>query len=273
MKNIIFNYGDSQGEVFDYVFFNDESYIKYADDNRVGWRSGWSVRGLLKNEHQIRLFEPLDEIIENNRNNRDNIFIFLTFGSVDIEWNLSYKRNILKENIDTCKFIDEMISIFDKVLEKYLQKKILAKQKGINIFIILCFPFIPLPLSKNYMKNFSEKTNTEYYDVIDYGERCKLWNIYCDKMIDLVNCKYKHLIYIIDVRESFTNNDYKNYLTQQEDHHPDMSKTQYLIIDRLNNIVFNNFDDVSIQLKCNNWKDHCMYHHIRRPLYNTIIIK
>ena len=177
MNNIIFNYGDSQGEVFDYVFYNDKSYIKYIDDDRVGWRSGWSTRGLLKNEHQLRLFQPLDDIIQDNQN-QDNVFIFLTFGSVDIEWNLSYKRNILHENIDTDKFIDEMVLVFHKILEKYLEKKILAKQKGINVFIIICFPFIPLPLSSEYMKNFSEKTHTEYYDVIDYNERCNLWNIY-----------------------------------------------------------------------------------------------
>ena len=271
MKNIILNYGDSQGEVLDYVFYNDESYIKYTDDDRVGWRSGWSIRGLSKNEHQIRLFQPLDEIIENNRNirdnqNQDNVFIFLTFGSVDIEWNLSYKRNILHENIDTDKFIDEMIINFDKIIEKFLERKIIAKQKGINIFIIICFPFIPLPLSDNYMKIFSEKTHTEYYPVIAYSERLKLWNIYCNKMIDLVNSDYKHLVYIIDVRESFKNNGYINYLTVEEDHHPDISKTQYLIINQLNNMVFNTFDDVSIKIKCNNWKDQCMYHHVRRPL-------
>lgn len=264
MNNIILNYGDSQGEVFDYVFYNDKTYIKYIDDNRVGWRSGWSTRGLLKNEHQIRLFQPLDDILENNLNNLNNIFIFLTFGSVDIEWNLSYKRNILNENIDTDKFIDEMISVYHKVLEKYLRKKILAKQKGINIFIIICFPFIPLPLSNEYMKIFSEKTDTEYYEVIDYSERCKLWNIYCEKMIDLVNKYYKHLVYIIDIRESFKNNGFKNYLTEEEDHHPDISKTQYLIIDQLKNITFNTFDDISIKLDCNNWDKHYMYQHVRR---------
>ena len=36
MNNIILNYGDSQGEVIDYVFYNNKSYIKYEDDNRVG---------------------------------------------------------------------------------------------------------------------------------------------------------------------------------------------------------------------------------------------
>ena len=233
------------------------------------------MRGLSKNEHQKRLFEPLDNIIEYNRNNKynldnrdnlDNIFIFLTFGSVDIEWNLSYKRNILKENIDTDKFIDEMVSSFHKILEKYLYKKEIAKQNGINIFIVLCFPFVPLPLSKEYMKNFSEKTNTEYYDVIDYSERCELWNIYCDRMIDLVNKQYKKLIQIIDVRDYFINNGYKKYLSKEEDHHPDISKTQYLIIDRLNDIIFNDFNDTYFKLDCDNLDKQYMYPHIRRPL-------
>jgi hypothetical protein len=34
----ILNYGDSQGEVFDYIFFNN-NYIKYKDDENVGWKS------------------------------------------------------------------------------------------------------------------------------------------------------------------------------------------------------------------------------------------
>ena len=85
------------------------------------------------------------------------------------------------------------------------------------------------------MKKFSEKTDTEYYEVIDYSERCKLWNIYCEKMVDLINKYYKHLVYIIDIRESFKNNGFKNYLTEEEDHHPDISKTQYLIINQLKN--------------------------------------
>ena len=74
------------------------------------------------------------------------------------------------------------------------------------------------------------------------------------------------IIYIIDIRESFINNGYKKYLTQEEDHHPDISKTQYLIIDQLNNITFDAFDDISIKLNCNNWKENRMYQHIRRPL-------
>ena len=40
----IFNWGDSQGEVLDYVFHGDERYVSHCDDARVGWQSSWSTR-------------------------------------------------------------------------------------------------------------------------------------------------------------------------------------------------------------------------------------
>ena len=43
-ERVILAYGDSQGEVMDYVFHGSNEYIRYEHDKRVGWRSGWSSR-------------------------------------------------------------------------------------------------------------------------------------------------------------------------------------------------------------------------------------
>ena len=102
---VILCYGDSQAEVFDYVFHGHGSYVQYKDDCRVGWRSGWSTRGLGQPEHVARLVEPLSECGPEVK----RAFIILGFGSVDIEWNLSYKRDVLKQQPDTDAFIGEMI--------------------------------------------------------------------------------------------------------------------------------------------------------------------
>jgi len=258
-KTIILNYGDSQGEVLDYVFFNNNEYIKYNEDSRIGWRSGWSVRGLLKEEHQKRLFDPLYEILNCNKNNNiDNIIIFLTFGSVDIEWNLSYKLYKLRENIDKNNFINEIIIIYDKILKKF--NEICIEYNNKNIIIILVFPFEPLPLSKDYMKNFSKKNNTEFYNILSYTERVNLWNIYCNKLINIINHNYSRFK-IIDLRNYFKNNGYNNYINKEEDHHPDLNKSKDIFI-----IEFNKLDIKSIIIP-SPYQGLSMYSHIRRPLY------
>jgi hypothetical protein len=258
--SIILNYGDSQGEVLDYVFYDNQEYIKYINDSRIGWRSGWSTRGLLKKEHQKKLFEPLYELILNDTIN--NIFIFLTFGSVDIEWNLSYKLFKLYETINTNNFINEIIVVFNKILEKYTN--IIKNNINKNIQIIVVFPFEPLPLSDKYMLNFSKKTNTEFYNILSYKERNNLWNIYCDKLTNIINTNYKH-IKIIDLRNYFKNGDYNNFLSISEDHHPDINKTKDIFIKELANLEFNN-NEVYFKLIPKPYQKKEMYQHIRRPL-------
>lgn len=264
---IILNYGDSQGEVLDYVFYNNEEYIKYNNDSRIGWRSGWSARGLFKNEHQKKLFDPIYEILNNN-DKINNIFIFLTFGSVDIEWNLSYKLLKLREKINTNNFINEIIVVFDKILKKYI--KIINEynnnkcNNNKNIYIIIVLPYNPLPLSNDYMYNFSKKNNTEFYNILSYEDRLELWNIYCNKLINIINSNYKN-INIIDLRKYFKDEGYKNYLSQEEDHHPDINKTKELFIKELNNLEFND-NEVYLKLEPKPYEGLNMYKHIRRPL-------
>ena len=53
-NSLILNFGDSQGEVYDYVFYNNINYKKYINNYSPGWRSGWALRGL--NNHNMRIF-------------------------------------------------------------------------------------------------------------------------------------------------------------------------------------------------------------------------
>lgn len=246
----ILNYGDSQGEVFDYIFYNNDEYIKYKDDDRIGWRSGWSTRGLKK--HLEKFINPLNDFSE-----KDYVFIFLTFGSVDIEWNLSYKRNILNENPNVDLLIQEMIDSYIFIINKILESKLKTQ-------IIICFPFMPMPLSEDYMDIFSKKTNTVNYKVISHNERCKLWDNFCDKLSKIIFNHYKN-IKIIDIRNDFKENGYDKYSCLKEDHHPLLCVTQHLIIKKIKLIEFK-FNNKILKLKPNEWKYNYMYPHIRRPL-------
>ena len=72
-NSLILNFGDSQGEVYDYVFYNNINYKKYINNYSPGWRSGWSLRGLNKPQHENILFNSLYDISNNIFFNWDNI--------------------------------------------------------------------------------------------------------------------------------------------------------------------------------------------------------
>ena len=249
---IILNYGDSQGEVFDYIFFNNSNYIKYKDNENVGWKSGWSLRGINKENHLNRISKSIETYKDRN------IFIFFTFGSVDIEWNLSYKRDILKQNPDVNIFINEMIDSYIFLINKYLKE---------NIYIIICFPFMPIPLSDTYLDEFSKRTNTINYKIISHSERCLLWDKFCDKMTNIINKNYKQ-VKILDIRNNFKLEGYDKYINLGiEDHHPLLNKTQFLISNLIKKLKFN-FNEKIFTLETNEWDKEFMYEHIRRPINN-----
>ena len=70
---VIFNYGSSQGETWDYVLHGSEIYRRYEDDARVGWsaktgsarRSTWRLNCVFLKEggghfiHSRPLVAPL----------------------------------------------------------------------------------------------------------------------------------------------------------------------------------------------------------------------
>merc|ERR1712227_871682 len=80
-RTSILCFGDSQSEVFNYVFHGDERYVTYEEDNRVGYVSGWSTRGLAKPANKARILMALEEQLA--REDLDHVVAFLAFGSVD----------------------------------------------------------------------------------------------------------------------------------------------------------------------------------------------
>ncbi len=193
----------------------------------------------------------------------------MTFGSVDIEWNLSYKRFVLNQNPDINNFINEMINSFKKIINKYiiLEQELKKKIKNINFFIIITIPFIPLPLSESYMKNFSEKNNTTFYEVISHHERFYLWYIYCNKLIEIIKQFNFNRLYIIDLRNDFINKGFQYFMNKNiEDHHPNFLITKDYIIKQLDKITFYNDKNNIICLKKISWQYNYLYKHCRRPL-------
>ena len=103
-----------------------------------------------------------------------------------------------------------------------------------------------------------------FYDILSYNDRVNLWNTYCDKIKNIINLNYK-LIKIIDLRNYFKNDGYKNYLSKIEDHHPDINKTKEIFIKELDKLEFND-NEVYLKLQAKPYKGINMYPHIRRPL-------
>ena len=97
----IFCFGDSQAEVLDYIFHNDPRYRTWHDRS-VGWRSGWSSRGLYTEMNLQRILVPV------SRCRAKNAFVMLAFGSTDVDINLSYKRHQKGQTVDLDVFLNEM---------------------------------------------------------------------------------------------------------------------------------------------------------------------
>ena len=247
----IFSYGDSQGEVLDYVFYNDDRYIKFEEDNRVGWRSGLSIRGIKKFIENI--IYPLLEV----ESKIDKIIVFLCFGSTDIDWNLSYKRDVKKEYPDTTNYIKEMVSGIEFILNSIRELENFHKDKRIDI--VITFPYVPIDLDIYYLKRYNEKNNIPgYYLTIPTEERRYLWEIYKQTVKEMIKLRLydKGRCHIIDIATEMNVN-LKKYNREYEDHHPDFIKTQHLIAKEIRNI------NIGLNPTC--YLKH-LYPHIRRTL-------
>ena len=117
----------------------------------MGWYSSWSTRGLNKGIHRNRI---LGAVADQLKQNRDTV-VFLSFGSVDIEWNLAFKRDVRGENPDTSLFIAEMAEALTDIMK---QIQDLQTPESPSVRVVLCFPFAPLPLEEDYMLRYSRKT-------------------------------------------------------------------------------------------------------------------
>jgi len=266
----ILAYGDSQGEVMDYVFHGSDEYIKYADDGRVGWRSGWSTRGLGKPEHIARFLEPLDELDAKIK----HAFVFLSYGSVDIEWNLSYKRDVLKQDVDTDAFIEEMVVAISRCVDSIYEKgEELRSRGGAEVHVILCVPFAPLPLSDGYLEAFELRNGgnvNDSYKVIDHAERLSLWSQFCEQSQARIHTAHP-TVQVVDVRDDFAANGFDAYmLDDEEDHHPDLAKSQHAVATRVEKLRFRAADGTTLQLTPKPWPHKTMYPHVRRRFGDTL---
>mmetsp|Transcript_15852 Transcript_15852/g.26350 ORF Transcript_15852/g.26350 Transcript_15852/m.26350 type:complete len:327 (+) Transcript_15852:165-1145(+) len=273
----ILNYGSSQAEVFDYVFHGTPGYHRYEAESgtcQVGWRSGWSTRGLGQAAHVARLTEPLARLDSHVR----HAFVLLSFGSVDIEWNLSYKRDVLKQDVDTAAFIEEMICALESTVDKIVaQSKLLIERGGPEVHIVLGFPYIPLPLSDNYLQVFDAKYGGGSYRVISHDERCKLWHKFCDSSQQRIIAKHPD-VQVVDIRQEFKEQGFAAFMrspTDEEDHHPDLAKTQHAVAAKVRALRFSTYDGSTVGMEPSLWPHQVMYEHKRRrfPAENDSSIK
>ena len=202
----LLNFGDSQGEILDYIFYDDNNYIKYENDNNIGWKSGWSTRSFLDSN-------LINEIIKNVNFYKiyyNKIYIFLSFGCTDIEWNLGYKR-LKQKNIDTGILVNEMITALSNLIDNLNSLD--------NVVIIPIFAYFPLPLEKNYLEKYNKKHNLEpYYDLPDIQERTFLWK----KFKNIITNKYKS----IDLEKYYIEKGIEYFIREEEDHHPNFINLQ-----------------------------------------------
>ena len=208
----ILNFGDSQGEILDYIFKDNKNYIKNEDDYNIGWKSGWSIRSFLDNN----LINQILNYVKYYKNYYKLIYIFLSFGCTDIEWNLGYKR-LKQNNVDTDIHINEMNIAMTNLIDSLSLLD--------NIIIIPIFAYFPLPLKKNYLENYNKIHNLQpYYDLPDLHERIHLWK----KFKNIIKNKYKS----IDLEKYYIEKGVEYFQREEEDHHPDFIKLQkYLCLE------------------------------------------
>ena len=214
----LLNFGDSQGEIMDYVFNEYNNYIKYEDDNNVGWKSGWSTRSLLDNN----LVNKIINTVKFYKINYDKVYIFLSFGCTDIEWNLGYKR-LKDDKVDTNNLISDMVIAICNLIDSLLLID--------NLIIIPIFAYFPLPLKKNYLERYNKKHDLHpYYDLPELSERIILWK----NFKNIITNKYKS----IDLEKYYTEKGVEYFMREDEDHHPDFIKLQLYLCKELEQLHF-----------------------------------
>eukprot|EP00944_MAST-04C_sp_MAST-4C-sp1_P008019 g8019.t1 len=246
----VYTFGDSQGEVLDYVFYGDPRYRTWSD-RRVGWRSGWSARGLYMENNLQRILVPV------SRCQASNAVVFLTFGSTDIDINLAYKRHVKGQtDLDRNRFMEEMTTnLWNAVLR--LRDMHGDPAIAANLHVCLVFPYVPLPTTKAYWHEAFGN------DPTPHSERVEMYALFIKRVcergkqergIDInilgatktprikVSSK-AFTVHILDVRDDFdraggfkafqrrTVIDGKSVVTP--DHHPDYIATQTIVADKI----------------------------------------
>jgi len=193
--------------------------VTFEQDARVGFVSGWSTRGLNKPANKNRILDAIrDQLL---RDDLEHCVVFFAFGSVDVEWNLAFKRTVQNEHPDTEEFLGQMRDSFTAVLTEALA---LGEQhKGTKLKLVLMFPFAPLPLTDDYIhRTYAHEPPT--YDMIPRNERLSMWKGFVSLMGTAVNGLD---IPIVDITPTFEAKGAEIFMNDEhEDHHPDFIKTQ-----------------------------------------------
>ena len=239
-------------EVLDYVFYGDPRYRTWSD-RRVGWRSGWSARGLYMENNLQRILVPV------SRCQASNAVVFLTFGSTDIDINLAYKRHVKGQtDLDRNRFMEEMTTnLWNAVLR--LRAMHADPAVAANLHVCLVFPYVPLPTTKAYWHEAFGNDPTPHSERVEMyasfikrvhekGKQEKGIDINIlgatkkPRMLDKVSSK-AFTVHILDVRDDFdraggfeafqrrTIIDGKSVVTP--DHHPDYIATQTIVADKI----------------------------------------
>lgn len=229
----------------------------------MGWRSGWSTRGLSKAEHIERHLAPLSELDGHTK----HAYVFLSYGSVDIEWNLSYKRDVQKQDVDTEAFVEEMVKELSASVDRLVARGEELRARpcgGPELHIILTFPFVPLPLSDGYLEEFDRKYGGGSYRVIDHSERMALWSRFCGEAQRRIIGAHPS-VKVVDVYDDFIADGFDAYThAHEEDHHPDLAKSQHAVAARVANLRFAAADGTTLRLEPRLWPSEIMYPHARR---------
>ena len=210
-----------------------------------------------------RLTSPLAECGPEVR----HAFVILGFGSVDIEWNLSYKRDVQKQDVNTDAFIAEMVetlAISAGAIVAQGERLRARAEGGPEVHILLSFPFVPMPLSDGYMEAFDKKYGGGNYRVISHEERCSLWSQFCDAAIERLVSEHPDVVRVADVRDDFARDGFGAYSCDEEDHHPQLARSQHAVAAKVRAQLFPTASGASVSLEPHEWPHDHMYPHVRR---------
>ena len=290
----VYCFGDSQAEVLDYVFHKDPRYRTWHD-RRVGWRSGWSARGLYTKANMQRILVPVSEC------HAKNALVYLTFGSTDIDINLPYKRfRKGQHNLNVDVFLEEMTTnLWNVVLQLHAMN--LDPAVNTKVHVCLVFPYVPSPTTTAYWNRVFGN------DPAPHQERMDMYESFIERLCERgrhetameVNilgssgCGVKEVhgstsstgcgnsdtsvVHILNVQEDYKRAGFDAFQRKiviagrsfaQVDHHPDFIATQAIVAEKIRELHVQmtfGFDMLHPPLRK-------MYPHVERDLRNYSVI-
>jgi hypothetical protein len=239
----IFCFGDSQAEVLDYIFHNDPRYRTWHDRS-VGWRSGWSSRGLYTEMNLQRILVPV------SRCRAKNAFVMLAFGSTDVDINLSYKRHQKGQTVDLDVFLNEMATNLWGAVER-LRELDADPALAVRVHVSLVFPYVPLPTTEEYWERTFQNLPAPH------EERIKLYEHFVLRVHELGRSAgvemreatgtataqhpppeetCRTVVHVVNVKDVYERFGFQPFLRRDVDHHPDYIASQLILANKLRGI-------------------------------------